>query len=75
MSTLQDTELLDATGPMGLRHVQAGACEVPAVGGTATRAGRDALTARDNNLHARVCGARAAVPACRRAPCSWTCRR
>ncbi|MGW2826324.1 triphosphoribosyl-dephospho-CoA synthase [Streptomyces sp. NPDC001443] len=54
MSTLQDTELLHTAGPLGLRHVQAGAREVLAAGGTATRAGRGALDALDADLHARA---------------------
>lgn len=53
MSTLQDTELLHSAGPVGLRHVQAGARAVLEAGGTATRAGRTALTAFDADLHAR----------------------
>jgi triphosphoribosyl-dephospho-CoA synthase len=54
MSTLQDTELLHAAGPMGLRHVQAGARGILEAGGTATRAGREALYAFDADLHARA---------------------
>ncbi|MDN0199393.1 triphosphoribosyl-dephospho-CoA synthase [Streptomyces sp. S.PNR 29] len=54
MSTLQDTELLYTAGPMGLRHVQAGAREVLEAGGTATRAGATALAALDADLHARA---------------------
>ncbi|MFB7334906.1 triphosphoribosyl-dephospho-CoA synthase [Streptomyces adustus] len=54
MSTLQDTELLHTAGPLGLRQVQAGAREVLAAGGTATRPGRDALAALDAELHARA---------------------
>ncbi|WP_210573671.1 triphosphoribosyl-dephospho-CoA synthase [Streptomyces sp. GESEQ-4] len=54
MSTLQDTELLYTAGPLGLRHVQAGARGVLAAGGTATEAGREALTALDADLHARA---------------------
>ncbi|WP_371670360.1 triphosphoribosyl-dephospho-CoA synthase [Streptomyces sp. NBC_00289] len=54
MSTLQDTELLHAAGPLGLRHVQAGARGVLEAGGTATEAGRQALAALDTDLHARV---------------------
>ncbi|MFG2946626.1 triphosphoribosyl-dephospho-CoA synthase [Streptomyces adustus] len=53
MSTLQDTELLHTAGPLGLRHVQAGAREVLAAGGSATRPGRAALAALDADLHAR----------------------
>ncbi|MFG2778109.1 triphosphoribosyl-dephospho-CoA synthase [Streptomyces prunicolor] len=58
MSTLQDTELLHAVGPLGLRHVQAGARGVLEAGGTATPAGAEALTAFDNDLHARACSPR-----------------
>lgn len=54
MSTLQDTELLHTAGPLGLRHVQAGARGVLEAGGTATEAGRDALLALDADLHARA---------------------
>ncbi|MFF3502079.1 triphosphoribosyl-dephospho-CoA synthase [Streptomyces sp. NPDC003247] len=54
MSTLQDTELLHTAGPAGLRHVQAGARAVLEAGGTATAAGRDALSAFDADLHARA---------------------
>ncbi|MEV2210592.1 triphosphoribosyl-dephospho-CoA synthase [Streptomyces sp. NPDC050997] len=54
MSTLQDTELLYATGPIGLRHVQAGARAVLEAGGTATDPGRDALHSLDADLHARA---------------------
>jgi len=54
MSTLQDTELLYATGPIGLRHVQAGARAVLEAGGTATDLGRDALHSLDADLHARA---------------------
>ncbi|MEV5531687.1 triphosphoribosyl-dephospho-CoA synthase [Streptomyces prunicolor] len=54
MSTLQDTELLHAVGPLGLRHVQAGARGVLEAGGTVTPAGAEALTAFDNDLHARA---------------------
>ncbi|PAZ09927.1 2-(5'-triphosphoribosyl)-3'-dephospho CoA synthase, partial [Streptomyces sp. SA15] len=54
MSTLQDTELLHTAGPIGLRHVQAGAREVLEAGGTATEAGREALAALDADLHARA---------------------
>jgi triphosphoribosyl-dephospho-CoA synthase len=52
MSTLQDTELLHTAGPIGLRHVQAGARGVLDTGGTATEAGREALQAFDTDLHA-----------------------
>ncbi|WP_155057278.1 triphosphoribosyl-dephospho-CoA synthase [Streptomyces blattellae] len=54
MSTLQDTELLHTAGPLGLRHVQAGARGVLETGGTATEAGRAALLAFDSDLHARA---------------------
>jgi triphosphoribosyl-dephospho-CoA synthase len=54
MSTLQDTELLHTAGPMGLRHVQAGARAVLDAGGTSTEAGREALSSLDANLHARA---------------------
>jgi triphosphoribosyl-dephospho-CoA synthase len=54
MSTLQDTELLYTAGPLGLRHVQAGAREVLAAGGSTTDAGRAALLALDADLHARA---------------------
>ncbi len=54
MSTLQDTELLYTAGPIGLRHVQAGARGVMEAGGTATEAGAAALTALDADLHARA---------------------
>lgn len=54
MSTLQDTELLYAAGPIGLRHVQAGACGVMEAGGTAAEAGAEALAALDADLHARA---------------------
>jgi len=54
MSTLQDTELLYTAGPSGLRHVQAGARGVLEAGGTATQAGRQALTALDTDLHTRA---------------------
>ncbi|MFF4030631.1 triphosphoribosyl-dephospho-CoA synthase [Streptomyces sviceus] len=54
MSTLQDTELLYTAGPLGLRHVQAGARGVLEAGGTATDAGREALLALDADLHARA---------------------
>ncbi|MFG2384613.1 triphosphoribosyl-dephospho-CoA synthase [Streptomyces avermitilis] len=53
MSTLQDTELLYTAGPHGLRHVQAGARGVLEAGGTATEAGRQALSAFDADLQAR----------------------
>lgn len=54
MSTLQDTELLYTAGPLGLRHVQAGARTVLEAGGSATQSGRAALTAFDDDLHARA---------------------
>ncbi|MEU9208679.1 triphosphoribosyl-dephospho-CoA synthase [Streptomyces sp. NPDC048415] len=54
MSTLQDTELLYTAGPLGLRHVQAGARGVLEAGGTFTHAGREALSALDDDLHARA---------------------
>ncbi|MEU1256724.1 triphosphoribosyl-dephospho-CoA synthase [Streptomyces chartreusis] len=54
MSTLQDTELLYTAGPMGLRHVQAGARTVLESGGTATEAGAEALASLDADLHARA---------------------
>jgi triphosphoribosyl-dephospho-CoA synthase len=53
MTTLQDTELLYTAGPLGLRHVQAGARGVLAAGSTATGPGREALIAFDDDLHAR----------------------
>ncbi len=58
MSTLQDTELLYTAGPLGLRHVQAGARGILEAGGTATEAGRAALHALDTDLHARACSPR-----------------
>ncbi|MGX1368889.1 triphosphoribosyl-dephospho-CoA synthase [Streptomyces canus] len=54
MSTLQDTELLYTAGPLGLRHVQAGAREVLEAGGTTTEAGRAALLALDTDLRTRA---------------------
>ena len=54
MSPLQDTELLYAAGPLGLRHVQAGARGVLEAGGTSTEAGAAALVAFDADLHARA---------------------
>ncbi|WP_369234684.1 triphosphoribosyl-dephospho-CoA synthase [Streptomyces sp. R21] len=54
MSTLQDTELLYTAGPLGLRHVQAGARTVLEEGGSATESGRAALTAFDEDLHTRA---------------------
>jgi len=41
-------------GPLGLRHVQAGARGVLDAGGTATAAGHEALSALDADLHARA---------------------
>ncbi|MDQ0684888.1 triphosphoribosyl-dephospho-CoA synthase [Streptomyces achromogenes] len=54
MSTLQDTELLHTAGPLGLRHVQAGARAVLDAGGTSAEAGAKALVAFDTDLHARA---------------------
>ncbi|MET7692618.1 triphosphoribosyl-dephospho-CoA synthase [Streptomyces sp. NPDC005483] len=54
MSTLQDTELLYTAGPLGLRHVQAGARGVLEAGGTTTDAGRAALLALDADLYTRA---------------------
>ncbi|MFJ9543174.1 triphosphoribosyl-dephospho-CoA synthase [Streptomyces sp. NPDC101225] len=54
MSTLQDTELLHTAGPLGLRHVQAGARGVLDVGGTATGAGAEALRTLDADLRTRA---------------------
>ncbi|MFJ6085472.1 triphosphoribosyl-dephospho-CoA synthase [Streptomyces sp. NPDC092369] len=54
MSTLQDTELLYTAGPLGLRHVQAGARGVLEAGGTSTAAGAEALASLDADLHARA---------------------
>jgi triphosphoribosyl-dephospho-CoA synthase len=54
MSTLQDTELLYTAGPLGLRHVQAGARGILEAGGTSTEAGAAALVAFDEDLHARA---------------------
>lgn len=54
MSTLQDTELLHTAGPLGLRHVQAGARGVLAAGSTSTEVGRAALDAFDANLNTRA---------------------
>ncbi|GEC07511.1 putative 2-(5''-triphosphoribosyl)-3'-dephosphocoenzyme-A synthase [Streptomyces spinoverrucosus] len=53
MSTLQDTELLHTAGPLGLRHVQEGARRVLDAGGTATKAGAEALESLDADLQAR----------------------
>ncbi|MER5716651.1 triphosphoribosyl-dephospho-CoA synthase [Streptomyces sp. NPDC002132] len=53
MSTLQDTELLHVAGPVGLRHVQAGARGVLEAGGAATGEGWEALTVFDADLVAR----------------------
>ncbi|MFE6620528.1 triphosphoribosyl-dephospho-CoA synthase [Streptomyces sp. NPDC008086] len=54
MSTLQDTELLYTAGPIGLRHVQAGARGVMEAGGTATETGAAALASLDTDLHTRA---------------------
>lgn len=54
MSTLQDTELLHTAGPIGLRHVQAGARGVLEAGGTATEPGTEALRALDADLTSRA---------------------
>jgi triphosphoribosyl-dephospho-CoA synthase len=54
MSTLQDTELLHTAGPLGLRHVQAGARGILEAGGTAAEAGAEALSAFDADLHTRA---------------------
>jgi triphosphoribosyl-dephospho-CoA synthase len=54
MCTLQDTELLYTAGPMGLRHVQAGARGVLDAGGTATEPGEAALRALDTDLTERT---------------------
>ncbi|MFE9766730.1 triphosphoribosyl-dephospho-CoA synthase [Streptomyces sp. NPDC005808] len=54
MSTLQDTELLHTAGPHGLRHVQGSARGVLEAGGTSTDEGRQALSALDDDLHARA---------------------
>ncbi|MEW1644517.1 triphosphoribosyl-dephospho-CoA synthase [Streptomyces sp. NPDC091219] len=54
MSTLQDTELLHTAGPLGLRHVQAGARAILETGGTATEEGARALSAFDTDLHTRA---------------------
>jgi triphosphoribosyl-dephospho-CoA synthase len=62
MSTLQDTELLHTAGPMGLRHVQAGARGVLEAGGTATRQGREALTVLDTDLVSRDWSPRGSAP-------------
>ncbi|WP_328872463.1 triphosphoribosyl-dephospho-CoA synthase [Streptomyces sp. NBC_00287] len=53
MSTLQDTELLYTAGPLGLRHVQAGARGVLEAGGAGTVAGAEALAALGTDLHER----------------------
>ncbi|MET8981563.1 triphosphoribosyl-dephospho-CoA synthase [Streptomyces sp. NPDC004539] len=53
MSTLQDTELLHTAGPLGLRHVQAGARGVLEAGGTATEEGGRELEAFDADLTER----------------------
>ncbi|MFE8989042.1 triphosphoribosyl-dephospho-CoA synthase [Streptomyces collinus] len=62
MSTLQDTELLYTAGPMGLRHVQAGARGVLEAGGTVTEPGAAALSALDADLQARGWGPRGSAP-------------
>ncbi|KND31757.1 triphosphoribosyl-dephospho-CoA synthase [Streptomyces acidiscabies] len=54
ISTLQDTELLHTAGPLGLRHVQAGARGVLEAGGTATGEGRAALEEFDGDLNERA---------------------
>nr|WP_119612460.1 triphosphoribosyl-dephospho-CoA synthase [Streptomyces acidiscabies] len=53
ISTLQDTELLHMAGPLGLRHVQAGARGVLEAGGVATGEGRVALEEFDGDLNER----------------------
>ncbi|RZU22040.1 triphosphoribosyl-dephospho-CoA synthase [Streptomyces sp. BK239] len=53
MSTLQDTELLHVAGPVGLRHVQAGAQSVLEAGGAATGEGWEAMAVFDADLVAR----------------------
>ncbi|MEW2614289.1 triphosphoribosyl-dephospho-CoA synthase [Streptomyces sp. NPDC047880] len=62
MSTLQDTELLHTAGPMGLRHVQAGARRVLEAGGTATESGAAALRALDTDLTERTWAPRGSAP-------------
>ncbi|MFC9680203.1 triphosphoribosyl-dephospho-CoA synthase [Streptomyces sp. NPDC056948] len=62
MSTLQDTELLHTAGPMGLRHVQAGARGVLEAGGTATEPGTEALRALDTDLQSRAWIPRGSAP-------------
>lgn len=62
MSTLQDTELLYTAGPMGLRHVQAGARGVLEAGGTATEPGAVALRALDTDLISRAWIPRGSAP-------------
>ncbi|MFG1665942.1 triphosphoribosyl-dephospho-CoA synthase [Streptomyces sp. Y7] len=54
MSTLQDTELLYTAGPLGLRHVQAGARAVLEAGGTSAEAGAAASASLDADLHTRA---------------------
>lgn len=54
MATLQDTELLYTAGPLGLRHVQAGARGVLEAGGASTASGATALAAFDEDLHTRA---------------------
>ncbi|WP_344646342.1 triphosphoribosyl-dephospho-CoA synthase [Streptomyces durmitorensis] len=51
MSTLQDTGILYAAGPHGLRAVQAGARAILDAGGTTTPEGAAALTSLDAELH------------------------
>ncbi|WP_320777173.1 triphosphoribosyl-dephospho-CoA synthase [Streptomyces sp. CRN 30] len=53
MSTLRDSQLLHAAGPLGLRQVHAQARAVLEAGGTATTAGTEALAAMDADLHVR----------------------
>ncbi|MGW9135282.1 triphosphoribosyl-dephospho-CoA synthase [Streptomyces sp. NPDC055681] len=53
MSTLQDTGLLHAGGPHGLREVQNGARAVLDAGGTGTEAGWQALRDFDRHLRGR----------------------
>jgi triphosphoribosyl-dephospho-CoA synthase len=53
MTTLQDTELLHTAGPLGLRHVQAGARAVLDAGGALTSPGRAALESFDLDLRER----------------------
>ncbi|BCL21578.1 triphosphoribosyl-dephospho-CoA synthase [Streptomyces tuirus] len=62
MSTLQDTELLYAAGPVGLRQVQAGARGVLQAGGTATEPGAAALGVLDTDLRRRAWSPRGSGP-------------